>query len=127
MGKLRVLIVDDCPVARDGLDSLLKTTPTIDIIGMAASGLEAISQVTELHPDVVLVDAQMPSLDGVETTRRIKERWPAVKVLFLTVHSSYIEAARAAGADGHLMKDCTLQELIGAIAEVSGRKLRPCA
>lgn len=122
-----VLIVDDCAVVRDGLASLLKSSPNINVVGEAANGLAALEAVARLRPDVALVDAQMPGLDGVETTRRIKAGWPGVKVLFLTVHTSYIEDARAAGADGHLMKDCTAQGLIAAISEVAGGKLRRCA
>jgi len=124
MRTIRVLIVDDCPVVRDGLTSLLKTSPVMRIVGEASDGGEALKSVARLRPDVVLVDAQMPGLDGVDTTRRIKVRWPEVKVLFLTVHSSYIDDARAAGADGHLMKDCTARGLISAIMEMAGGKLR---
>jgi DNA-binding NarL/FixJ family response regulator len=122
-----VLIVDDCAVVRNGLGSLLKSAPQIKVVGEAASGLAALESVARLHPDVVLVDAQMPGLDGVETTRQIKAGWPGVKVLFLTVHTSYIEDARAAGADGHLMKDCTAPGLIAAIVQIVGGELRHCA
>jgi DNA-binding NarL/FixJ family response regulator len=124
---VRVLIVDDCAVVRDGLSSLLRTAPAIKVVGEASSGEAALGVVERLLPHVVLVDAQMPDLDGVETTRRIKARWPSVKVLFLTVHTSYIEDARAAGADGHLMKDCTAHGLVSAIMEVAGGDLRRCA
>jgi DNA-binding NarL/FixJ family response regulator len=127
MSKTRVLIVDDCMVVRDGLRSLLKGCPCIEVVGEAVGGREAIAKAGKLQPDVVLMDAQMPDLDGAEATRHIKERWPHIKVLFLTVHSSYIEAAVAAGADSHLMKDCTRQELLGAIGEVSGQKPSKCA
>lgn len=127
MDKIKVLIVDDCPIVRDGLRSILKAFPDINVVGEAVNGRQAIATIKKLHPHVVLVDAQMPDLDGVETTRRIKSRWPNIKVLFLTVHSSYIEAALAAGADSHMMKDCTAQELVAAIRRVFGANLRRCA
>jgi DNA-binding NarL/FixJ family response regulator len=127
MSKTRVLIVDDCAVVRDGLRSLLKGCPGIELIGEAGGGREGIKTAEELQPDVVLMDAQMPDLDGVEATRHIKEHSPKVKILFLTVHSSYVEAGMAAGADSHLMKDCTRDELLAAVQEVSGKKLSQCA
>jgi DNA-binding NarL/FixJ family response regulator len=126
MSKTRVLIVDDCVVVRDGLQSLLKGCPCIEVVGEAGGGREAVIKAEKLQPNVVLMDAQMPGLDGTGATRQIKERWPHIKVLFLTVHSSYIDRGIAAGADGHLMKDCTRQELLGAIREVSGQKLSKC-
>ena len=127
MNKTRVLIVDDCAVVQDGLRSLLKGCPGIEVVGEAGGGREGVRRAKRLQPDVVLMDAQMPDLDGAEATRHIKECCPDIKVLFLTVHSSYIEAATAAGADSHLMKDCTRDELLTAIGKVSGRKLDQCA
>jgi DNA-binding NarL/FixJ family response regulator len=127
MSKIRVLIVDDCGEVRDGLRSLLKGCPGIEVVGEAVGGREAIVKAEKLQPDVVLIDAQMPDLDGAAATRHLKEHWPQIKVLFLMVHSSYIDAAVSAGADSHLMKDCTRQELLGALEEVSGRKLGKCA
>jgi DNA-binding NarL/FixJ family response regulator len=122
--KLRVLIVDDCSVVRDGLQSILQAASDVEVIGEADSGCDALTQVEKLQPDIILVDAQMPGMDGVETTSRIKERWPNVKVLFLTVHSSYIKAALAAGADRCLMKDCTWRELMEAVRKVGGQPPR---
>jgi DNA-binding NarL/FixJ family response regulator len=116
--KLRVLIVDDCAVVRDGLRSILQAASDVEVVGEAVDGCDALAQVERLYPDIILVDAQMPGRDGVETTSRIKEKWPKVKVLFLTVHSSYVEAALAAGADCCLMKDCTWRELMEAVRKV---------
>jgi DNA-binding NarL/FixJ family response regulator len=116
--KLRVLIVDDCAVVRDGLQSILQAAPDVEVVGEARDGCDALAQAERLHPDIILVDAQMPGMGGVETTSHIKERWPKVKVLFLTVHSSYIEAALAAGADSCLMKDCTWRELVEEVRKV---------
>ncbi len=115
MGKIEVLIVDDSAAIRDGLKSILRAYPDIDVVGEAGSGLEAIIMVEQLQPEVVLMDAQMPEMDGIESTREIKERWPNIKVLFLTVHTGYIQDALAAGADDYLLKDSGRQELLQAI------------
>lgn len=121
MDKIRVLIVDDSSVVRDGLQSILGADPNIEVVGHAADGLEAIVQAEQLQPGVILMDAQMPEMDGVEATRRIKERSPNIKVLVLTVHTTYIQAALAAGADGYLMKDSGRQELLQAIRNLGRR------
>ena len=121
MEKIRVLIVDDSPPVRHGLQSILRAYSDMDVVGEATDGREAIVIAEQVQPDVILMDAQMPGMDGAEATRHIKERWPSIKVLFLTVHSSYVEAAMAAGADGHLMKDCSRQELVQTIREMGRR------
>ena len=121
MEKIRVLIVDDSPPVRHGLQSILRAYSDIEVLGEATDGQEAIDKVEQVQPDVILMDAQMPGMDGVEATRHIKERWPSIKVLFLMVHSSYVEAAMAAGADGHLMKDSGRQELVLTIREMGRR------
>ena len=84
----------------------------IEVVGKAVDGLDAVAKANALHPDVILMDAQMPKMGGVEATRRIKERFPEIKVLLLTIYSSYIDEALAAGADGYLMKDCGREELL---------------
>ena len=106
---------------RDGLRSILDAHPDIEVVGEAANGLEAISRVEELQPDVVLMDAQMPEMDGIESTRHIKEQWPDTKILFLTVHTDFIQAAVAAGADAYLLKDSGRQELLQAIRDLGSR------
>jgi len=121
MEKIRVLIADDCSVVRDGLQSILRAYPDIEVVGEATNGLEAIAKAEQLQPDVVLMDAQMPEMDGVEATRRIKERFPSPKVLFLTVHVGYIDAALAAGANVYLTKDCSRHELLEVIRELASR------
>ena len=117
---IKVLIVDDSSVVRDGLKGILRAHPDIQVVGEAANGLEAIDKAEQLQPDIVLMDAQMPVMDGVEATHQIKERLPAVKVLFLTVHTGYIEDALAAGADAYLLKDSGRRELLQAIRELGG-------
>jgi DNA-binding NarL/FixJ family response regulator len=113
--KTKVVIADDSSAVRNGLQSILRAYPDIDVVGEATDGLDALAKAKELRPDVILIDAQLPGLSGADATRRIKERWPEVKVLFLTVHTSYIEAATAAGADGYLRKDSGRRELVEAI------------
>ena len=119
--RIRVLIVDDSSAVRDGLQSILGAHPDIEVVGCAADGLEAIAKAEQLQPGVILMDAQMPEMDGIEATLHIKERLPTIKVLVLTVHTSYIEAALAAGADGYLMKDSGRQELLQAIRQLGHR------
>ena len=118
---IKILIVDDDAVVRDSLRSILSPHAEFKIVGEAIDGLDAIAKANSLHPDVVLMDAQMTGMDGIEATRRIKERFPEIKVLLLTVHTSYIEEALAAGADGYLLKDCGREELCRAIREVGER------
>ena len=120
MGIIKVLIVDDSSVVRDGLKGILRAHPEIAMVGEAENGLEAIDKADQLKPDVILMDAQMPVMDGMEATRQIKERLPVVKVLFLTVHAGYMEDALAAGADGYLPKDSGRRELLQAIRELGG-------
>ena len=115
VNTIRVLVVDDSTVARDGLSAILRAHSDLDVVGEAASGWEAIEQAERLRPGVVVMDAQMPEMDGVEATRLIKERLPQTKVLFLSVHVNHIDAALEAGADAQLMKDCSRQVLLDAV------------
>jgi DNA-binding NarL/FixJ family response regulator len=113
--QTRVLIADDRRRSRSGLKAVLALRPEIEIVGEAAGGQEAVRLVEEYRPDVVLMDARMPVLDGVEATRLIKERWPEVRVVVLTIHASYRADALAAGADAFLVKGCAARELLAAI------------
>jgi DNA-binding NarL/FixJ family response regulator len=113
----RVLIADDRAQARDGLRALLATVAGVEVAGEAADGLEAVRMVEEHRPDVVLMDAIMPLLDGPEATRRIKARWPGIRVIVLTVNAGYRQAALAAGADGFLVKGCPDEALVQAVLE----------
>jgi DNA-binding NarL/FixJ family response regulator len=111
----RVLIADDRSHARRGLRAVLALRPEIVIVGEATDGGEAVRLAEALRPDVVLMDAKMPQMDGVEATRFIKERWPEIRVVLLTVHAGYRAEALAAGADTFLVKGCSREELLGAI------------
>jgi len=113
--KIRVLIADDQRSARQGLKALLAFAPQIEVIGEASNGQEAVELVAEKQPDVVLMDAQMPEIDGLEATRLIKNRWPQVKVMMLTMFPSRRPEAIAVGADLFLLKGGTAESLQDAI------------
>jgi DNA-binding NarL/FixJ family response regulator len=113
--RIRVLIADDRPRSRDGLRALLAIWPTVEVICEAADGREAVQLVEECRPNVVLMDARMPVMDGLEATRLIKDRWPEVKVIVLTMYALHQADALAAGADAFLVKGCAAEELLEAI------------
>ena len=115
MEKIKVLLVDDNEVVREGLKSILEPQADIEVIGQAVDGLDAVTKAEKLQPDVILMDAQMPGIDGPEATRRIKKSLPDVKVLFLTVYGDYVGDALGAGASWYLTKDCRRQDLLEAI------------
>lgn len=102
--KIRVLIADDSEDARAGLRALLSTWGEIEIVGEAATGQEALDLAATEQPDVVLIDMQMPIMDGVEATRLIKARFPTIGVIVLTMYSAYRTKAMAAGADAFFSK-----------------------
>jgi len=118
---IRILIVDDHPVVREGIGSMLKREPDFKIVGEATNGLEAIEKVRELSPDIVLMDLRMPELDGVEAMIRIRAEKPEVKFIILTTFSDdeYIFRGIAAGARAYLLKDAPRAELFSAIRTVS--------
>lgn len=116
---IRVLIVDDSAAMRDALSSLLDAANCFQVVGIAADGLEAVEKAGELLPDVVMMDAQMPNMDGVEATLHIKEILPGVGILVLSVFADYLEASKDAGAEGYLMKDCELEELFSELRRIA--------
>ncbi|MDQ3940788.1 MAG: response regulator transcription factor [Actinomycetota bacterium] len=120
MDKLTVVIVDDHPVWRDGVRSDLESSGVAEVIGEASDGGEAIDVVLDKMPDVVLMDLQMPTVSGVEATRRIVEDAPHVKVLVLSASAEEADVLEAvkAGASGYLLKSSTSSEVIDAIGRV---------
>jgi DNA-binding NarL/FixJ family response regulator len=130
MSKIKVVLVDDHPVVREGLRTMLATTPDIDIVAEASDGLEAVDKVLETQPDVVLMDLRMPNLDGLEATKRIKNQLSSTAIIVLTIYDNdaYIIDAVRAGAVGYLLKDTSRDLLIHAIRAVSsgGMLLKPC-
>jgi DNA-binding NarL/FixJ family response regulator len=113
---MRVLIVDDHPVTRDGLRSALSTSDDVDIVGEATNGAEAVEAVKELSPEVVFMDVRMPGMDGLEATRVIRDIAPDTKVILFTIEESRAAIADAirAGVSGYLLKDVSATELIQA-------------
>jgi CheY-like chemotaxis protein len=118
--KIHILIVDDNPILREGLKSVLSHSPIFNIVGEAADGLEAIDSVNKFHPDLVLMDLSMPRMDGIAATREIKKKWPGTKILAFTVHQTpeHQTATLKAGADGYLLKDSSQTELIQSIQDI---------
>ena len=111
----RVLIADDSARARDGLRALLTTRPEIEVVGEASNGQDAVRLVAECRPDVVLMDLHMPVLDGIQATLLIKQQWPAVTVVVLTMYAVDQSAALAAGADAFLIKGNAPDRLLAAL------------
>ena len=119
--QIRLLLADDHAVVRSGLRMLLEAQPDMTIIGEAETGQEAIRRVAELSPDVVLMDIEMPGMNGIEATRRIKASAPAAAVLALTMYEDdqyFFEMLRA-GASGYVPKRAAPDELVSAIRAVS--------
>ncbi len=118
--NIRILLADDHEVVRDGLRALLEKQPDFEITGMSGDGQETIRMAHRLAPDLIIMDINMPSLSGIEATRRIRADLPAVKILTLSVHSRSALVAQMiqAGASGYLPKSCAAKELIEAIRAV---------
>ena len=120
MDKIRILLVDDHTILRDGIRLLLESEPDMTVVGEAEDGRTAVKLTCQLKPDVVLMDIAMPLLNGLEATRQIKHDCPGVKVLILTMHENeeYIRQALASGAMGYILKDAAARELLNAIHAV---------
>lgn len=121
MKKIRVMLVDDHDVVRSGLKSLLGMDPQIEIVGEAANGAEALARIPEFGPEVVVMDISMPTMDGLEATRRISAGFPDCLVLALTVHEDkqYFFEMLAAGAKGYITKQAAAEELVSGIKAVA--------
>ena len=121
---VRVLICDDQTVVREGLAAILGTDPEIQVVGLASHGAEALDLVPQTEPDVVLMDLQMPVMNGVQATQRLRRAYPDIHVLVLTTYAEdqwVLDAVRA-GATGYLLKDTRRDELLDAIkGTVQGR------
>lgn len=118
--KIRLLLVDDQQIVRQGLRSLLEAKPDLEVVGEAENGQQAITQVETLHPDIVLMDVRMPVMDGVAATRLIHQRFSQTKVLVLTTFDDdeYVSQAMRVGARGYLLKDTHSDDLAAAIRAV---------
>lgn len=117
---IKILLVDDQSLVREGLSSLLQTKPDLDVIGAAENGKVAVERAISLQPDVVLMDVRMPVMDGVAATKALQEQCPQIKVLVLTTFDDdeYVTQAVRYGAKGYLLKDTPSEDLAEAIRSV---------
>jgi DNA-binding NarL/FixJ family response regulator len=128
-GTIRVLVVDDHPLLREGIAAVLGTQPDMRVEAEATEGGEAVALYTKLRPDVVLMDLQMPGMDGITAIRAIREQDPMARIVVLTTYQGDVQALRAlrAGAHGYLLKSMLRRELVDTIRAVhaGGRRVPP--
>jgi DNA-binding NarL/FixJ family response regulator len=126
---IRILVADDHPIVRDGLIAVLSTQPDFEVVGQASTGPETVEGVTRLKPDVVLLDLEMPVMDGVETLLRLRESDPEARVIIFTAFDSDERIVRAvqAGAQGYLLKGVPREDVFNAVRVVhaGGALLQP--
>src|SRR3990172_4626398 len=118
MDTIRILIIDDMQVVREGLRRMLELEDDFKVVGEAANAKEALTQVESLSPEVILMDIKMPGVDGISLTREIKEKYPSSNIIMLTLYDEYLTQAIEAGARGYLLKDIHRDELLRAIRAV---------
>lgn len=121
--KIRVFIADDHAIIRDGLRALLE--PYFDVVGSAGNGREAVRLISDCSPDVAIIDIAMPELNGIETTRLLRQKQNAARIVMLSMHHSSEHVFRAfeAGADGYLLKESASDEIVAAVRTVhAGRR-----
>ncbi len=115
--SIKVLLVDDHQIVRDGIRNLLEKEPDIEVVGQAEDGREAMRLMRDLAPEVVIMDIVMPDLNGIEATHQILNEYPDTKIIALSMHSDrrFVAKMLAAGASGYMLKNCAFSELIRAI------------
>ena len=119
MSNIKVLIVDDHHVVREGLRRILELDNEIQVVGEAKSGEEAIKEAILLSPDVIIMDLKMPGMDGITATREIKQRVPKINILVLTLYAEdFIKQAVEAGVSGYLLKDSDCEQITKAVHQV---------
>ena len=111
----KIMVVEDSSRARSALAAFMSLQAGIQISAEASNGLEAISKIKSCPPDIVIMDMQMPVMDGLEAIKIIKKRWPWIKVIALTMYHNYRSKAYSAGADAFLVKGCSVAELISTV------------
>jgi DNA-binding NarL/FixJ family response regulator len=118
--RIKLLLVDDHPLVRRGISSCLARQERFAIVGEAADGLEALRKAKELLPDIILMDIEMPLMNGLTVTERLRRELPSVKVLILSMHSNpdYVLRIIQSGARGYVLKEASLEELVRAIETV---------
>ena len=120
--KIRILIVDDSLSFRMGMRALLEIQPDMQEVGMAPNGHKAMELVEELQPDLVLLDAQMPDMTGIEVTQKIKSLWPKVKVILMTMYSDFRSKAIEAGADTFLTKGIPPEHVLSLMRGIAQKE-----
>ena len=124
----RILLADDHAILRDGIRALLATDPDFDVVGEASNGAEVLAVLETTPADVVLMDVQMPVLDGFATLPELRRRFPDVRVLVLTMldHENYVARMLEAGASGYVLKNAAITEITYAIRTVAAEHPFPC-
>ena len=118
---IRILVVDDSSTSRIAFSGLLSSQPDIEVVGDAADGLEGVQKVRELLPDLVIMDALMPNMDGAEATRQIEEEHPHVGMLVVSAFVDNMDEATAAGADGYVVKSCAREWLFSEVRRIAAK------
>jgi len=118
MDTIRILLVDDHQVVREGLRRMLELEADMEVVGEANDAKEALTQVELFSPEVILMDIKMPGVGGIELTRQLKEKQPSCNIIMLTLYDEYLAEAIEAGAVGYLLKDVKREELVRAIRAV---------
>jgi two-component system response regulator NreC len=120
LSRIRIFITDDHHVLREGIRLLLEKVTDMELVGEAENGGDALAKISQLMPDIVLMDITMPLVNGLEATRQIKQKYPSIKVLILTMHETdqYLSEMLEVGASGYVVKTTTSGELISAIRSV---------
>ena len=121
MERITVLLADDHQIVRSGFREILEREDDLKVLGEAKDGLEAVTLVKKLHPDVVLMDVAMPRLNGLQATRQILQAFPATKIIMLSAYSddAYVSEAMNSGAQGYLLKQTSAENVCEAIREVA--------
>ena len=119
----KIMVVEDNSRARSALVAYISLQEGIRITAEASNGLEAIRKIKNSPPDVVLMDIQMPVMDGIEATKIIKKRWPKVKVIALTMYKNYQSKVLSVGADAFLIKGCSVKELISTVQGLTQKNM----
>ena len=124
MKKIKILFADDHAIVRDGLRLLFKSDSQFTIVGEAANGIEVLDLLNKSKPDIAVLDISMPKLNGIETTKIIKEKYPGIRILILTIHENeeYIQQMLLAGADGYVVKNAEKKEIFDAVRAVANNE-----
>ncbi|MEJ2356007.1 MAG: response regulator transcription factor [candidate division WOR-3 bacterium] len=122
--SIKIMVVDEHKILREGLSTLIAKQPEMEIIGEATDGREALQLLEKNTPDLILMDVTMPNLNGIEATRKIKAKKPGIEIIALSLHSDrrYVLGMIDAGASGYLLKECAFEELVRAINTVMSKK-----